>query len=60
MPPCPNCNTFYYFYCLACESRREELLERLQVNDHAATLAEIASMALHGIEPTREALWKIY
>lgn len=59
MPLCPNCDTSYYRYCLACESRREELLERLQVNDHAATLAEIASMALHGVEPTRKRAWRV-
>lgn len=60
MTACLNCNTpRYYTYCLTCEARREELLERLQEDDGAATLAEIASMALHGAEMARERVWRV-
>lgn len=60
MTACSNCGTVHYYsYCLICELRREELLERLQENDGVATLAEIASMALHGAETTQERVWRV-
>lgn len=60
MTACSNCGTVHYnSYCRFCEKLREDLLERLQEDDGAATLAEIASMALHGAEMTRERVWRV-
>jgi uncharacterized OB-fold protein len=60
MPTCPNCGTLhYYLYCLTCEARREELLERLREDDEVATFSEVSSWALHGTQAKLEQCWRI-
>jgi hypothetical protein len=47
MPQCPNCGTLHYYpYCLICESRREELLKRLEVDRKATPFSEIAAQGM--------------
>jgi hypothetical protein len=60
MSECNNCGTVHYAdSCLWCESRREELLERLRPDETVLTFAQVASLALHGAEVTRERVWRV-
>jgi hypothetical protein len=60
MIDCPNCGTVHYGdSCLWCESRREELMERLKPDEAVLTLAEVASMALHGEPKTLRQCWRV-
>jgi hypothetical protein len=59
MPFCPNCDTSYYRYCLACELRREELLRRLQPDNRIVSIAVVAGWALFDRTETRERVWRV-
>jgi uncharacterized OB-fold protein len=57
---CRDCGTIHYApTCRFCERLREELLERLEVDTEAVSLAVVAGWAVQGIEPPLERCWRV-
>ena len=59
---CKNCDTTYSDYarlCPWCDRRREELLERLEVDREATGFEVVSGWALHGLVETPERCWEV-
>lgn len=62
MTLCRNCDTTYSALsldCPWCDRRREELLERLQVDGEAVGLEVVSGWALHGRAETPQRCWEV-
>jgi len=62
MPECGNCGTKYSAlddHCPWCQFRREELLERLELDTEAVSLAVVSGWAVNGPVETPERRWRV-
>ena len=62
MSRCANCDELYpdlACLCPWCDRRREELLERLEVDKRATGFEVVSGWALHGIAETPKRCWEV-